>query len=119
MIPPLSAEPGLATSINREPDTQTQALGMPRSAPIESTRAAAPNEQPDNPNTNENTNLSQGSLRLSADAANRPGNGLLNTLEDAKAALNKVLEQFNQSPNTSMQAQRADSGAVAALMQPA
>lgn len=117
MIPPLSAEPGLATSINREPETQT--LGMPRSAPVESPRAVAPNEQPDKPNTNENTNLSQGSLRLSADAASRPGNGLLNSLEDAKAALNKVLEQFSQNPGAGMQTQKADSGTVAALMQPA
>jgi hypothetical protein len=92
---------------------------MERATHIESPRAVAPNEQPDTPNTNENANLSQGSLRLSADAASRPGNGLLNTLEDAKAAMSKVLEQFSQNPASAMQTQRADSGAVAALMQPA
>lgn len=118
MIPPLSTESGLAAAVNREPDAQ-QAVGLERAAQIESPRAAAPNEQPDNANTNENANLSQGSLRLSADATNRPGNGLLNSLEDAKTAMNKVLEQFKQNPASGMQAQRADSGAVAALMQPA
>lgn len=118
MIPPMTAEPTLVANLNREPDTQ-QTVGMERAAHIESPRAAAPSEQPDNPNTNENADLSQGSLRLSADMTNRPGNGLFNSLGDAKTALNKVLEQFNQSPVGGLQAQRADAGAVAALIQPA
>lgn len=119
MIPPLTTDPGLVgTTLNREPDPQ-QTVGLERAAPIETPRATAPNAQPDNANTNENANLSQGSLRLSADTSNRPGNGLLNSLEDARMALTKLRDQFSQNPMAGMQSQRADAGAVAALMQPA
>jgi len=103
MIPPIASDASLAAMQNKQPDMQELTIGQQPAAPVASTQATTPTEQSSDPNADDTANLSNSGILLSN--GNSSTGGVLKTLEDAKSAVAKVLQQLNQSPTAGLQAQ--------------